>query len=55
MYSYIDEKDLNKEKLINIWTNILQAIKPFLISNCPTTALWILDIINMCAVKYSPK
>lgn len=55
MYLHIEEKNLNKETLIEIWSVILKSIKPFLDSKNPTTAVWILDIISMCATKYSPK
>lgn len=51
-YSYIDEKSLTKDSLVEIWGNIMKALKPFENSKSPTTALWILDFINMCAVKY---
>lgn len=55
MYTYIDEKSLNKDTLIEIWSIILKSLRPFLRSESPTTAMWVLDIINMCAIKYSPK
>lgn len=55
MYLHIEEKNLTKEALIDIWSVILKSIKPFLASKNPSTAIWILDIINMCATKYSPK
>ena len=55
MYNYLDETALNKDTLIQIWSIILKSLKPFMKSESPTTAMWVLDIINMCAVKYSPK
>lgn len=55
MYSYIDEKELTKDNLLNMWSIILKAVRPFINFATPTTSMWILDIINMCAVKYSPK
>lgn len=55
MYSYIDEKELTKDNLLNMWSIILKAVRPFINFPTPTTSMWILDIINMCAVKYSPK
>lgn len=54
-YSYIDEQNLTQDNLLNIWSTILKSIRPFCISKAPTTAMWILDFISMCSLKYSPK
>ena len=54
-HSHIGEDSLQKENLLEIWSLIMKAVKPFLSSKVPSTALWILDFVNMCARKYSPK
>lgn len=41
-YVYLDEKALNKDILLEIWSTIMKAIRPFLASKTPSTALWIL-------------
>jgi hypothetical protein len=34
---------------------ILKVLKPFQKSKTPLSAIWIIEIINLCAIKYSPK
>ena len=54
-YVYLNEKELTYEPLLEIWSLIMKALQPFQQSETPLASIWILEIINLCAKKYSPK
>lgn len=54
-YVYLNEKELTYEPLLEIWSLIMKALKPFQRSRTPLSAIWIIEIINLCSKKYSPK
>ena len=54
-YVYLNHKELTYEPLLEIWSLIMKALKPFEGSKSPLAAIWTVEIINMCAKKYSPK
>lgn len=46
---------MTSEKLLEIWSLIMKILKPFEKSRSPLVAIWILEIVSLCAKKYSPK
>ena len=38
-----------------MWSLIMKALAPFQQSQTPLAAVWTLEILNLCAKKYSPK
>lgn len=54
-YLHLTNDVIQRDNLLVHWRLILKAIKPFLLSKNPNTCLWILEFLNLCAKKYSPK
>lgn len=46
---------MTSSKLLEIWSLIMKILKPFEKSKSPIVAIWILEIVNLGAKKYSPK
>jgi hypothetical protein len=54
-YVYLNEKELTYEPLLEVWSLIMKALQPFQQSGSPLASLWTLEILDLCAKKYSPK
>jgi hypothetical protein len=40
---------------LEVWSLIIKVLRPFQKSKTPLASIWIIEIINLCAKKYSPK
>lgn len=54
-YVYLNEKELTYEPLLEVWSLIMQVLQPFRRSRTPLSAMWTIEILSLCAKKYSPK
>lgn len=54
-YLHLTNEVIQRDNLLVHWKLILKVIKPFLLSKNPNTCMWILEFLNLCAKKYSPK
>jgi hypothetical protein len=54
-YVYLNEKELTYDPLLEVWSLIMKVLAPFRQSRTPMSAIWIIEILNLCAKKYSPK
>lgn len=54
-YVYLNEKELTYEPLLEVWSLIMKVLAPFRQSRTPLSAIWIIEILNLGAKKYSPK
>jgi len=54
-YAFIDISFLKKEYLIKLWTTALNFTKLFTISKSISTHLWLIELLNLLALKYNPK
>lgn len=52
---YLNEKELTYDPLLEVWSLIIKVLKPFQKSKTPMSAIWTIEIINLCSKKYSPK
>jgi len=51
----IDAASLKRENLLTYWFSVLRLLRIFAVSKNPSTQLWLLEIMHMLSIKYSPK